>query len=492
MKKRTIILTLLLAVCCLLPSALKAQLMQQLVIYNQDTVYSTNLTIHDSFTFGGTTLFKHLRNGVELGVFPIFSLDRIIFKRYFVPFHEDGIRINGATWATSNVDRPGLFSSRPENPGWFYQWNRKIGWSCTDPLINSQGETLWDFSMPTGNSWEQVNNPCPAGWNVPTLEEWRSLMNAGSFWGELKGVSGRFFGSGEQRLFLPAAGFRVSDGGLLLYEGESGEFWSNSRSPFGDTKAVSLSFIDNSISFIIAGVDLRNALSVRCVKDFDPAEYDAGVVIAGVKWATRNVASHGKFAATPDAHGALFQWGRKGDGHEQRNSPNYPTNNNVAENGVVSGSGNFDANGQIANTCAAYGKYIKQNTTPFDWRDPQISTLWYSGSETAPKKTANDPCPPGWRVPTKTEMDALRILSDWNWNSDRKGYDIGGNLLFLPAAGARSQINGQVDLVGQYGYYWCCTSDDSRARHLGFEEEIVFENYARRTSGFSVRCVSEY
>jgi len=96
---------------------------------------------------------------------------------------------------------------------------------------------------------------------------------------------------------------------------------------------------------------------------------DKGVVIKGVKWATRNLASHGKFVDNPKDYGALFQWGRKGDGHEQRTGPRYPTNSSNQENGVVSGGG-LDANGQIVSTHAAYGKFIKQNESPFDWRSP--------------------------------------------------------------------------------------------------------------------------
>ena len=42
--------------------------------------------------------------------------------------------INGVKWATCNVDAPGTFAAAPESAGMFYQWNRKIGWSATDPM----------------------------------------------------------------------------------------------------------------------------------------------------------------------------------------------------------------------------------------------------------------------------------------------------------------------------------------------------------------------
>jgi len=115
---------------------------------------------------------------------------------------------------------------------------------------------------------------------------------------------------------------------------------------------------------------LEGGFTAKCVVTVIQTEpEELGIVINGVKWATRNLAAHGKFVEKSEDYGALFQWGRKGDGHEQRTSPNYPTNDNSAENGVVSGLG-LDANGQIVSTHAAYGKFIKQIENPYDWRSP--------------------------------------------------------------------------------------------------------------------------
>jgi len=43
----------------------------------------------------------------------------------------------------------------------------------------------------------------------------------------------------------------------------------------------------------------------------DPLTYDEGVVINGVKWATRNVDEVGTFASTPESYGKFYQWNRK-------------------------------------------------------------------------------------------------------------------------------------------------------------------------------------
>ena len=213
----------------------------------------------------------------------------------------------------------------------------------------------------------------------------------------------------------------------------------------------------------------------------------------GVKWATRNLASHGKFVEKPEDYGALFQWGRKGDGHEQRTSPNYPTNDNSQEAGVVSGAG-LDANGQIVSTHAAFGKFIKQNEPPCDWCSPQNDLLWNSGTETAPIKTANDPCPAGWRVPTIAELQSLIDSgSEWEELNGVTGryFGDGANKLFLPAAGVRGHSTGGVLLSGESGGYWSSTVSDIYAHHLGFLSGGVGVDYTLRALGLGVRCVSE-
>ena len=43
-----------------------------------------------------------------------------------------------------NVDAPGTFAAKPEDAGMLYLWNRKIGWSDSAQLINSNGGTTWD------------------------------------------------------------------------------------------------------------------------------------------------------------------------------------------------------------------------------------------------------------------------------------------------------------------------------------------------------------
>jgi len=137
----------------------------------------------------------------------------------------NGVEINGVVWATCNVNTPGTFTESPSDFGMFYQWNRAVGWSSTEPMINHNNGTIWDKSIPLGGeNWE--NKVCPQGWRIPTYKELESLIFCGSAWGNLNGVQGRYFGIGKQKVFFPAAGKRHYGDGCCP-GGSWGFYWSS-------------------------------------------------------------------------------------------------------------------------------------------------------------------------------------------------------------------------------------------------------------------------
>jgi len=177
----------------------------------------------------------------------------------------EGVIINGIRWATRNVDMPGTFAAKPEDAGMFYQWNRKVGWSVTDPMINSDGDTMWDNSEAVGDIWEEANDPCPPGWRVPTLTELEILKNSGSKWATLNGVNGRIFGSEDNPLFLSATGYRAGSNGDVYAIGILGWYWSGTTTgiyayslPFDSTTV----YLPNS-----SGSNRTSGHLVRCVAE---------------------------------------------------------------------------------------------------------------------------------------------------------------------------------------------------------------------------------
>jgi len=171
------------------------------------------------------------------------------------------VEINGVRWAKCNVNTPGTFTGSPERAGMFYQWNRDIGWSSTNPMINSNGGTVWDGSVPTGTTWEATNNPCPTGYRVPTRAEFQSLVSAGSGWVSMNDAVGRIFGISDNEIFLPAIGSRLSNG--MLDTSVTGFYWSSTE--IDAVNARSLRF--TSLSTTMLDYSKSNGLLVRCVAE---------------------------------------------------------------------------------------------------------------------------------------------------------------------------------------------------------------------------------
>ena len=168
----------------------------------------------------------------------------------------DGVVINGIRWATRNVDMPGTFAETPESFGMLFQWNRKKAWNAVDEEVEG-----WDSSFPEGTKWYAENDPCPEGWRVPTVDELRSLQDAGSEWTMQNRVRGRLFGTTPNQLFLPSAGWRRSSDGSFNGLNAVGNYWSSTQS--GVLSAMYLWFPAGHVSE--SSLWRQNGMSVRCV-----------------------------------------------------------------------------------------------------------------------------------------------------------------------------------------------------------------------------------
>lgn len=117
-------------------------------------------------------------------------------------------------------------------------------------------------------------------------------------------------------------------------------------------------------------------------------------------------------------------------------------------------------------------------------------------------KTANDPCPTGFRLPKKSEWDGVLAQTAKNpqsnkgsWANNATNYGSGkyfGEGLFLPAAGYRYYSNGQSYLRGSTGYYWSSTGSSSIFGYsMYFSSAGAAVTSGSRSLGISVRCVAE-
>ena len=174
---------------------------------------------------------------------------------------DTGVVINGVKWATRNVDAFGTFAAAPESAGMFYQWNRPKAWAATGDI------TGCDNTIPTGTTWAKANDPCPAGWRVPTRTEIESLFDTDKVtneWTIENGINGRRFTdkTTNNSIFLPAAGYRSYNDGTLNDAGSFGYYWSSTESSSG---AYYLYF--NSGYAYLYFNNLTYGFSVRCVAE---------------------------------------------------------------------------------------------------------------------------------------------------------------------------------------------------------------------------------
>lgn len=153
-------------------------------------------------------------------------------------------------------------------------------------------------------------------------------------------------------------------------------------------------------------------------------------------------------------------------------------------------SENYEING-FAPRSTDYGYYYTWNST-------------YTG-DTSLNNT--DPCSKvneltygsGWRTPRKEEMEMLARCTDGELTEGGVWFMNKTKGLYLPMAGARSQMEGSgiLPTVEQYtgvsGFYWCSEGTGTKGYYLSCNPLTSINNFVVGTIavtwGFSVRCV---
>lgn len=185
--------------------------------------------------------------------------------------------LDGNCWLDRNLgaERQATAYNDTQAYGDLYQWGRYMdGHQATTSATTASlsaadtpGHGNWitiasspyDWRSPQNDSlWQGVdgiNNPCPAGWRIPTSAEFTAL-------GTAEGITTMYTGhSSNLKLVVP--GRRNESTGVIDLDGSTGYYWASSIS---GTNAY-IYFINNgSAALFSAGYRARGA-SVRCIKD---------------------------------------------------------------------------------------------------------------------------------------------------------------------------------------------------------------------------------
>ena len=176
----------------------------------------------------------------------------------------------------------------------------------------------------------------------------------------------------------------------------------------------------------------------------DPRTHDEGegVVINGVRWATRNVDMPGTFAENPESSGLFYMWGRR---------EAWTAENELLDERYFSG-------------------LLPRRPSGHTW------------------ERRYDPCPPGWRVPTSAELYSLRDVDrEWVSKNGVNGLLFGTapNQLFLPATGYRILMPGSGNVIQQNhsGWYWFRDMPVDEYDHTRVLYGFIFSFHVMNTLG---------
>ena len=405
-------------------------------------------------------------------------------------------------------------------------------------------DTRWVES----NQSKTIYDPCPVGWRVPDGGEdgvWRvgvGPLPPGFPIESLSLYDSRNIGMNfcnslgqEQVTWYPLTSTRAHYNGVLGFD-----FWGISWSSSFYSDICEYDCFGFTDEYLWTNIDYCGSygFSVRCMKEGsrsslpstpdptpDPTpepdpdtlidyvdeygiNHGTGVKIGETVWAPVNCGYH----ATDFKWGKLYQWGRKyGQGYS---GDLYDGDGNLA--GTVSDQTLPEiVNGGVSLDTAVSELsmnifYLGVSNRYYDWLSSYESDIW-NVEEEAPVKTDNDPCPSGWRVPTRAELEVLFQNHSWDnnvngvigtWFSGESSYSQSVPQIFLPAAGVRNYDDGYTNGRGLLGQYWSSTPEffnDSlnwRIRQLAVSfsfDQTSVESWLMgpRAGGYSVRCVQE-
>lgn len=186
----------------------------------------------------------------------------------------------------------------------------------------------------------------------------------------------------------------------------------------------------------------------------------------GYCWLDRNLGADSlpESAYDSDAYGDYFQFGREDDGHQRKNSG---TSNQLS----TSNSPN-------------HNDFILAASQPYNWMTAEDNSLWQGING------QNNPCPTGFRLPTKTE--ATSEVNSWSAPNSNGAFE---SPLRIVNSGMRGYLGGSLVLQNSDAFFWTSTISNGLAPNINamnITSTSANPVLSYRAAGFAVRCIKDY
>ncbi len=340
-------------------------------------------------------------------------------------------------------------------------------------------------------------NHCPAGWHLPTIDEWNVLIDfvgGASVAGKmLKSATGwNEFGNGVDAYefsALPAGSYyarqsfnAIGDGTVFMADTVKNDSMSvHYVSINGEKDGVSFGGMNKKY------MDLPTGTSIRCLKGSSAVDVEKNTSSSS-SVAPRSSSSSYSSTLIDSRDGQSYKVVKIGKQIWMAQNLNFETDDSYC----------YDDQEE---NCAKYGRL-------YTWTAAMDGEGWFSGDavgcgdgkKCSPTYPVHGICPTGWHLPSSDEWEALLttagkdnastvLFSKTGWDGGRNGTDKYG-FSALPAGG---KVDFGVYLgVGTKTFFW--TSSEkyaSSADVMRLEYSIAMLDDDGKFAGYSVRCVMD-
>ena len=356
-------------------------------------------------------------------------------------------------------------------------------------------------------TWTVALESCPAGWHLPSKEEFEILLAeigdslAGKMLKSKDGWDNDGTGTYAYGFTALPAGYWNYAGGYY-YEGRDAYFWSSTGAP--GEYAIHMDLFCNNKNALLTYLYKRYGFSVRCVKDDGDATESSS--------SETSVSSSSKLpepvegTMTDSRDGQTYKTITIGSQTWMAENLNFayidvPYN----YRGRTSDSTSWCYDNEVSN-CTKYGRL-------YTWAAAMDSVgTWATngkgcgnGKTCSPTIPVRGVCPVGWHLPTQTEWrmlfntvggsdtagKMLKSISGWK---DDEGEDNNGvdTYSFAAKPAGHRLYFGEFSGEGNYASFWSATEDTfEQTYEMSLSGDRAYLSDGFKYVGLSVRCVKD-